>query len=173
MKCFLLLIVIFSVNSQAATFIPYGPFSKTAFMVGEGVSADAARKDAHTNIPNGFQKSNLLSSAILDCRSEARKCKYFLPLEPSDKIELSAYKNLIEHHELETSFRGYGRTIEDAEKDLLLKTGKKSLSAFIGNITRSCPTGFKGPGFEKCINEDAAGNFIAETTLPRSCFLTE
>ncbi len=96
-----------------------------------------------------------------------------LPLEPSGNAELANYKNIIEHHELRTTFNGYGRTMENAEKDLLLKTGKKSLSAFVENITRTCPVGFKGADYKNCVNSDEAGNFIVATGLPRSCFLTE
>ena len=173
MKCFLFFIFVFSMNTQAATFIPYGSLSRTAFIVGEGTSEKTAKNDAYTNIPKGFQKSDLLSSPILDCRSVAGNCRYFLPLEPSDKKQLAIYTNLIEHHELETSFKGYGKTMQEAEKDLLLKTGKKSLSVFVGNVTWSCPIGFKGPGSEKCLNRNETSQFTAETSLPRSCFLTE
>ena len=161
-------------NAQAGTFLPYSPLTKTAFALGEGDTEEAAKRDARSGVAHGYQASLVFSSPILDCASKSRpRCRYYLPLEPASFAERADYVAMIERRELQTWFVGYGRSMEDAERDLLLKTGKQSLTVFLGNVTHSCPKDYRGSGAERCANRNDLGNFTAETGLPRLCFLKE
>ena len=175
MKTILLLLTMtLAKPAWAATYVPYHPLTKSAFEIGEGATETEAKEDALANIPKDFRPTVVYSSPFLDCIEKigTAKCRYYLPLEPVALSQRKSYIKMLEHNEFHTSFVGRGHSPQEAESDLLLKTGKKSVSVF-PDLYITCPRNYKGKGYKKCLNHNDLGEFTVEGALPRLCFLSE